>query len=348
MNIRKPADYSVLFSELDKLIAAQLPQMELYREIGRLVSGRSEKGAAVAASEYLQTAYPAADGFSPRNVRRMRAFYAAYEESPEIIRLAMNLGWTRNVAILERCGSNKERAWYIRAVLHFGWKKANLLAAIESQAWLHSSLDEQAISCYTGEKETTQESEWNEKDTLCVSRQYLPQPDGRVCDEGLGEESGAGVRVPYRIGGYQPGGDWQSGLSSGAAQAGGARDLLRRPRSAAAHQSGLRQVRSADWHGQRKPAEYAPHLRRRFCRKAAPPNGLHQPSPRCSRPVVHRRFRGDLVGCVRGVRQQQGTGVVHPRRTAFWMEKSEIIGIDQNAGMAKFFSRRTGGFLLYW
>ena len=149
MNIRKPADYSVLFSELDKLIAAQLPQMELYCEIGRLVSGRSEKGAAVAASEYLQAAYTAAEGFSPRNLRRMRAFYATYEESPEITRLAMNLGWTQNVAILERCSSNEERAWYIRAVLHFGWKKAKLLDAIETQAWLHSSLDEQALSCYT-------------------------------------------------------------------------------------------------------------------------------------------------------------------------------------------------------
>ena len=57
-----------------------------------------------------------------------------YEESPEITRLAMYLGWTRNVAILERCGSNEERTWYIRAVLHFGWKKAKLLAAIESPA----------------------------------------------------------------------------------------------------------------------------------------------------------------------------------------------------------------------
>ena len=27
MNIRKPADYSNLFSELDKLVVAQLPQM---------------------------------------------------------------------------------------------------------------------------------------------------------------------------------------------------------------------------------------------------------------------------------------------------------------------------------
>ena len=54
MNIRKPTDYSLLFSELDRLMAEQLSQMELYCEIGRVVSGRVEKGAAVAASEYLQ------------------------------------------------------------------------------------------------------------------------------------------------------------------------------------------------------------------------------------------------------------------------------------------------------
>ena len=126
MNIRKPTDYTTMFATLDAAVAAQLPQMELYREIGRVVSRRSEKGAAVAASEYLQATYPTVEGFSPRSLRRMRTFYAAYEESPEIIRLAMNLGWTRNVAILERCGSNEKRAWYIQAVLRFGWKKGKL------------------------------------------------------------------------------------------------------------------------------------------------------------------------------------------------------------------------------
>ena len=301
MNIRKPADYNTLFSKLDKLIAAQLPQMELYREIGRVVSGRVEKGAAVAASEYLQTAYPAAEGFSPRNVRRMRAFYAAYEESPEIMQLAMNLGWTRNAAILERCGSNEERAWYIQAVLRFGWKKGKLLEAIESQAWLHSSLDAQAVSCYTGEKEISQESECDEENTLCMPWKYLPQPDGGVRDEGLGEKGRTCLTVPYRVGGDQPGGDWQSSLSSGAAQAGGARNLLRRPRSAAAHQSGLRRVRPADWHGQRKPAEYAPHLRWRPGWQAPPLDGLHRPPRRCCRPMVHRRLRIDLAGWAGGV-----------------------------------------------
>ena len=222
MNIRKPTDYATMFAALDAAVAAQLPQTELYCEIGRVVSGRGEKGAAVAASEYLQAAYPAADGFSPRNLRRMRAFYAAYEKSPEIMRQAMNLGWTRNVAILEGCGSSEERAWCIRAALRFGWKKAKLLESIKTQAWRNSSLDEQAVSCYTEEKEISQESECDDENTFCVPGQYLPQPHGRVRDEGFGQEDGAGVTILYRVCSNQPGGDWQPGLSSGTAQAGGA------------------------------------------------------------------------------------------------------------------------------
>ena len=65
--------------------------MELYCEIGRLVSGRPEKG----------TAYPDASGFSPRNLRRMREFYRAYESAPEVLAELMSIGWTQNVVILE-------------------------------------------------------------------------------------------------------------------------------------------------------------------------------------------------------------------------------------------------------
>ena len=53
MNVRKPVDYSTMFTMLDTLMAADLSQIELYCEIGRLVSERPEKGAAVAAAEYL-------------------------------------------------------------------------------------------------------------------------------------------------------------------------------------------------------------------------------------------------------------------------------------------------------
>ena len=43
MNIRKPTDYSAVFSALDQLMASRLSQMELYCEIGRLVADRPKK-----------------------------------------------------------------------------------------------------------------------------------------------------------------------------------------------------------------------------------------------------------------------------------------------------------------
>lgn len=93
MNVRKPTDYRVLFEALSTLITAGLPQMELYSEIGRLVSFRPEKGAAVAAAEYLQNTYPDSTGFSPRNLRRMRNFFRAYESTPDVLQAAMSIGW---------------------------------------------------------------------------------------------------------------------------------------------------------------------------------------------------------------------------------------------------------------
>ena len=113
MNVRKLIDYSAMFAALDSLIEMSLPQMELYCEIGKLVSARPEKGAAVAAAEYLGKAYPNASGFSPRNLRRMRDFCRAYDDAPEIMAEAMDIGWTQNAAILEGCESLEERAWYI-------------------------------------------------------------------------------------------------------------------------------------------------------------------------------------------------------------------------------------------
>ena len=296
MNIRKPTDYVTMFTTLDTLMAAQLPQMELYREIGRVVSGRAEKGAAVAASEYLQAAYPAADGFSPRNVRRMRDFYRMYGDTPELLAEAIRLNWTQNVVIMEAGLTMGKKCWYIRKAAESGLSKTELLRMIERAEHSEIALGESVDTCYTVENDEFSEKNRYEEYPVYLPRQHLPQPDGRVCDEGLGEEGWAGVTISYRIGGHQPGGDRQPGLSPGVAQAGRAWDLLRRPRGAAAHQCRLRKIRSPDRHGQREPAEYAPYLRRRLCRQAAPPDGLHRPPPRCCRPVVHRRLRIDLAG----------------------------------------------------
>ncbi len=66
MDIRKPIDYSAMFMALDALMAADWPQMELYREIGRLVSARPEKGAAAAVSEYLTRTQDVSDAAMPK------------------------------------------------------------------------------------------------------------------------------------------------------------------------------------------------------------------------------------------------------------------------------------------
>lgn len=126
--------------------------MTLYYEIGRLVSDRQEKGAAVAAAEYLQGAYPDTAGFSPRSLRRMREFFRAYESAPKIMNEAMSLGWTQNIVILEADLTIRERLWYIRAALRFGWSKSILTQQIAAAA--HKALDLAEEVCYTEENDS--------------------------------------------------------------------------------------------------------------------------------------------------------------------------------------------------
>ena len=101
MNVRKPVDYSTMYRELTAILAQNLPQMEEIYAIGKGISQRPEKGAAVAAAKFLQANFPDRTGFSPRNVRRMRDFYKVYENDEPLLRLAMKIGWTLNVVIME-------------------------------------------------------------------------------------------------------------------------------------------------------------------------------------------------------------------------------------------------------
>ena len=130
MNVRKPINYNTMFAALDALMVSALLQVELYCAIGQLVSTRPEKGAAVAAAGYITKTYPDASGFSPRNLRRMREFYRAYENTPEVLAEAMTISWTQNIVIMENCVTAEERRWYIAAVRRFHWTKAELLEKI--------------------------------------------------------------------------------------------------------------------------------------------------------------------------------------------------------------------------
>ena len=126
MNIRKSIDYSEMYAALDRIMEAQMSQMELYCEIGKAVCRRREKGAAVAAAVYLHKKYPDVQGFSPRNIRRMRDFCRIYENDPQLLSLALQLGWTQNVVIMEADLSMEQLKWYLKAEIQFGWSKAEL------------------------------------------------------------------------------------------------------------------------------------------------------------------------------------------------------------------------------
>ena len=138
MNIRKTVDYSTMFAALESAMEAALPQMELYCEIGKIVCARSEKGAAVAAAEFLREQYPDMTGFSPRNVRRMRDFWQMYGDMPELLGEALHLNWTQNVVIMEAELPAKERCWYIRQAAAQNLSKSELLRIIEDSAYLES------------------------------------------------------------------------------------------------------------------------------------------------------------------------------------------------------------------
>jgi len=141
MNVRRNIDYSEMYEALDELMAQQLPQMELYCGIGKAVCRRTEKGAAVMASEYLNKQYPDVKGFSPRNLRRMRDFYRTYENHPALLSLAMQIGWTQNVIIMEKDLTMDLREWYMKAALQFGWNKAELADKINGSAHKNIALD---------------------------------------------------------------------------------------------------------------------------------------------------------------------------------------------------------------
>ena len=177
MNVRKPVDYGTMYRELTAILAQNLTQMDEIHAIGKVISQRPEKGAAVAAAEFLQANFPDRTGFSPRNVRRMRDFYKTYENDQTLLRLAMKIGWTLNVVIMEAGLTIEARHWYLRKTNAGGLSKAELLRMIESAAHLEKALDAEADTCYTDNKV---EDEMQPPVTVVFQRCWIISPFRRI------------------------------------------------------------------------------------------------------------------------------------------------------------------------
>ena len=148
MNVRKPVDYGTMYRELTAILAQNLPQMDEIHAIGKAISQRPEKGAAVAAAEFLQANFPDRTGFSPRNVRRMREFYRTYENDQMLLRLAMKIGWTLNVVIMESELTRAQRLSCLQRTASEKLSKKELLEMILSGAFVEESIDVPGEICY--------------------------------------------------------------------------------------------------------------------------------------------------------------------------------------------------------
>jgi predicted nuclease of restriction endonuclease-like (RecB) superfamily len=121
------------------VMAANSAMVLLYWDIGRMILDRQERegwGAKVIdrLSADLREAYPDMRGLSPRNLKYMRAFSAAWPDQAIVQRIVAQLPWRQNIALIERLDNQKTRLWYAKQTLRQGWSQPILCLQIERGA----------------------------------------------------------------------------------------------------------------------------------------------------------------------------------------------------------------------
>jgi len=114
------------------VLTANSAMVLLYWDIGRVILDRQASqgwGAKVIdrLAADLQTTFPEMRGFSPRNLKYMRAFAGAWLDRPFVQQLAAQIPWFHNCLILDKVSAPMIRRWYIEATLAHGWSR-NILA----------------------------------------------------------------------------------------------------------------------------------------------------------------------------------------------------------------------------
>lgn len=140
-----PAGYAELLDDLKARIrsaqvkaalAVNRELILLYWGIGRDILRRQEDegwGAKVIdrLAADLHAAFPDVQGFSPRNLKYMRAFAEAFPDEAIVQQLAAQLPWGHNLVLLDKVKDAPTRAWYGRKAVEHGWSRAVLTHQIE-------------------------------------------------------------------------------------------------------------------------------------------------------------------------------------------------------------------------
>jgi len=153
-SLGKPQDYPGLLTEIkERIRSAQYEALKavnkelvgLYWDIGRMIVERQDvegwgKAVVEQLAADLRTEFPGVGGFSASNLWRMKAFFEAYTGLEKLAPLVREIGWSHNLAILERCKDALEREFYLRMTRKFGWSKNVLIHQIDNQSYEKSLL----------------------------------------------------------------------------------------------------------------------------------------------------------------------------------------------------------------
>lgn len=141
-----PEDYQKFLRELKQRIQqAQLRAVLsvnrelvlLYWQIGRDIlarQGQAGWGAKIIdqLSKDLHQDFPDMAGFSPRNLKYMRAFAEAWPEEAIVQEALAQITWYHNITLLEKLKSQEERLWYAQQTVQNGWSRNVLVMQIET------------------------------------------------------------------------------------------------------------------------------------------------------------------------------------------------------------------------
>jgi predicted nuclease of restriction endonuclease-like (RecB) superfamily len=123
-------------------------QVQLYWNIGKTILERQQqygwgKGIVELLATELQKEFIGIQGFSARNLWRMRTLYEQYLDSNLILPpLVAEIPWTHNILILEKCKDEHERFYYINMTKKFQWSKTLLVNAIDNRNYQNTLLNQ--------------------------------------------------------------------------------------------------------------------------------------------------------------------------------------------------------------
>jgi len=123
---------------LRAVAAANQELVMIYWAVGNEILARQDAegwGARVIdrLSADLRDRFPDAKGFSPRNLKYMRAFAAAWPDIAIVQAPLAQLPWYHHIALLEKVDSSDLRLWYAQAAVAEGWSRNILVHQIDTQ-----------------------------------------------------------------------------------------------------------------------------------------------------------------------------------------------------------------------